>query len=185
MLADDDVFEFAKRCARTYCATYGAWRNLDDAVGDACLYLLSNRALWEKSRSALLCRVVNALIRNYQNERGLRLKNPPRRTEFFEPSARDDSDSLEYESQAERAERALKAPENAQDRPIIEAVLEGRKKKDVAREFNVSAGRVSQIMAIYKNSVSRLSEERGASLVDPKEENVDPATRESTPLFYS
>lgn len=186
MLTESNLFEFAQKCARAYCARFKAWSRLDDAVGDACAYLLERKEKWSQPERTLKARVVGELTRLYQNEFGLRLKQPPKRAsvdvEKLEDVAKENGATRGIRSDDSLLEimrRALDQPDVAPYRDAIEDILcLDYSKKEIAEKHGLTQSQLSVVYKRYKNACRRLVPGRGVVIVDS---SLD--ATEETPLF--
>lgn len=184
MITEDDVFEFAQKCARAYCRRFNAWSRLDDAIGDACAYLLEHREKWSNSNGALTVRVVGELISSYQKEYGLLLKNSPKIV-VGDMSRVEDSRKTNDDPRFEIMRRALRQPEIAPYAEIVEDIISlNYTRAEIAKKHGSTQSRLSQIFKTYKNVCRRLSEVQSVELANPDELDLTTKEKEKMELFY-
>ena len=193
-LDDDNLDSFARKCAAAYCKRFANWNQFDDAVQNAAIFLLEHRDKWQKPPAVLFRRTVGQLIRNYQDERKLRTKNPIRIVsgDVDRATAKNETDEIDdrLDSGGPSAddrrwsiiERAIQQPELVGKREIVRAIAAGKSNAEIAAAFNLSPGRISQIFAEFKTVCQRLALRPG--LIDTKRIDPTPAERNETPLFF-
>lgn len=144
MIDDATLFDFARSCAREYCRRFNS-TNLDDATQEASLYLLQHRDRWNRPRNYLRKRVVYELVRRYQNESGLRRKNTLRKVELdvFQISRKKREPDANAVEAREIVEEAIRNGKLEQDREIVELIVDGWNRKQIAEKFGVSFGEIS------------------------------------------
>lgn len=159
MIEEKDVLPFAKAVARSYCSLSGSWNNYDDAVGESCVFLLEHREFWIRPTTWLKRRVIGQLIRNYQNERGLRRKHKTTTNHVDESliaPQKDKTDSNKVDERNRIIDRALQQPDVAQDSAIIRDILGGVSREEVAKKYKITQGRVSQLFHQFRIACLRL-----------------------------
>ena len=150
-MTDDQLFSFAQKCAKAYCSEYGAWSQEEDAVQEACVFLLKNRAKWDLPDSTLRTRTVLALVRWYQNENGLRRKTRLQRVD------------LDVELVEERKDDALAIIDAALERfpyeqDIIRDLIAGFDRKTVAKNHKIRLSEVDRIFKEFKSELCKFSD---------------------------
>lgn len=153
-MTDEQLFPFARACASAYCARYGAWSQLDDATQEACVFLLKNRAKWNRSESALRNRTILALVRWYQNENGLRRKTRLQRVDF----------DVENVPATDKEDDARAIVEAALERfpdeeAIIRDLIAGADRKTVATNHKVRLSEVDRIFKEFKSELCKFSDQ--------------------------
>ena len=185
-LDDASLLSFARQCAKAYCRRYAAQSQFDDAVQEACVYLLENRGKWTQPAAKLKRRVVGELVRKYQNERKLRSKfyRPIQYVESAPEEIADDADLERLERRDWLCARIRRAAANAgcaDCLELLEAVALGEDVKSAASRFRVG---VSKVRALYKRFLTELKKMSDApgmilfDLADASEEET-----EECPLF--
>ena len=181
MISDANVLDFARKCASLYCNRRNAWLSYDDALQDACLYLLEHRDRWADPEKVLKIRVVGELVRKYQNEHGLRLKNIPRFTslEYEDAKFAQSSDHfLDVAKMRNIAGRATLQPELAPVSPILHLLLEG-KGKEAREKYNLSRSTLSKIKRSFLIVCLRiLNQDEG------ERREITEKDRQAMPLFF-
>lgn len=156
MIDDASLFDFSRSCAASYCRRFGA-SDLDDATQEASLYLLQIRDKWNKPRNYLRKRVVFALVRKYQNEKGLRRKNRIRRIDLDVFLI---AEKIKDKTQSEDARRAVdEAIRNAgleYAREAIELLIDGWTRKEVRQRFGIKFREVSEIWKSFLREFHKL-----------------------------
>lgn len=175
-MTDNDVLQLAQESARVYCRRYSSYENYDDAVGDACVYLLEHREKWDQEPRKLKRRVVGELVRGYQRAHGLRLKRPPIRVALdFETPTKNEGRTTE-KSISDVVERALQQPDVASIAPVVLFILNSNS-KEAANRFGLSKSAISKIKRRFSIVCMRLkNQEEGDS--------VPADARLSMPLFF-
>lgn len=180
--------KLAAKCAFNFCKTTRRNDLRDDAESDALLLLIETD-FDEKNegfKSYLITRVTGALIRRYQNATGGRLKNRP----VVSPLSFDVAKEQEEQPQEQDENKRKKAMERAlkllsyKDRGVIEGLIKGRKQKDLAVDYKLSRGRISQIVKAYKTRVLQsYYYNQGVIIVDFRREPIPKELEEKCPLF--
>jgi DNA-directed RNA polymerase specialized sigma24 family protein len=156
MIDDATLFDFSRSCAREYCRRFNS-ANLDDATQEASLYLLEHRDRWSRPRNYLRKRVVYELVRRYQNEIGLRRKNKLRKVEFdvfqFARKKRDDPDA---EEAREIIEEAIKDGKLEQDREIVELIVDGWTRSEIAGKYDVKFWEISDVYKRFLHALQKI-----------------------------
>ncbi len=164
MLEEKDVFQFAERVAKSYCARVNNYRNIDDAVSEACVFLLEHRDQWNRPPQWLYRRAVGQLIRNFQNEHGLRRKNRAFYTENYDLQTHAETVEVDAPKRTDARiriiERALKQPDFVEYAEVVRDIVAGMARTDIALKHNITQGRISQIFNRFKTVCQRLDEER-------------------------
>ena len=185
-LDDASLLSFARQCAKAYCRRYAAQSQFDDAVQEACVYLLENRGKWTQPAAKLKRRVVGELVRKYQNERKLRSKfyRPMQYVESVPDRIQDDADLEQIERRDWLCARIRRAASNAERADCMEffaAVALGEDIKTASARFRMS---VSQGRALYKRfltELKKLSDAPGMVLFDLSDAQDEEI--EQCPLF--
>ena len=166
MLDDSRLLTFAQSCASLYCKKHNSFQQFDDATQEACLYLLQHREKWSQSEQSLRCRVVGELERKYQNERGLRLSDPPR---FIEAEKLD-----RYASQEPTVSQSIKTIDSVlmlrivdevkqlpdfqlePTRSILDAALRAYyPRKEIAAQYDMRTSDVTRLVKRFKATCRR------------------------------
>lgn len=180
--------KLASKCAYNFCKTTRRNDLRDDSENDAIILLLETDfdETNEGWKSYLITRVTGALIRNYQNATGGRLKNRP----VVSPLSFDVAKESEEEQTDDSAERKVDAMKRAlyllstKDKKVINAVLKGEKQKKIAARLKLSRGRISQIVKNYKLKVLQcVFWGQGVVIVDFDKEPCPKELEEKCPLF--
>lgn len=192
----EQIEKFARQAARIYISRYGRRPliDVDDAFSIAFIALLKNNE-YDETRSPLeiaklaKIRAFNAIIREYQNAYGLRRQNPIQFVPFSESFApceiEQDKDSNGDEDYKEIIRRSLQQLFSAKSMQIVTAILEGKKQSEVAKEFGISGGRVSQLFSKFKRHAQFYQKwGRNVAIVDTKSEKPTREEINETPLFY-
>ena len=156
---ESDVFSFAVECARIYCARFKCWEQLDDATQEASLYLLQNRDRWNRPRNYLRKRVVYELVRKYQNESGLRRKNKLRKVELdvlqlARKKREPDANAVEA---LEIVEEAIKDGKLEQDREIVELIVDGWTRSEIAEKYDVKFWEISDVYKRFLRALQKIA----------------------------
>lgn len=158
MIDDATLFDFSRSCAREYCRRFNS-TNLDDATQEASLYLLQHRDRWNRPRNYLRKRVVFELVRRYQNESGLRRKNKLRKVELdvFQLSRkkREDPDA---EEAREIVEEAVKDGKLEDVREVVELIVDGWNRKQIAKKLGVPFRDVSEVYKTFLRELKKYGE---------------------------
>jgi len=158
MIDDATLFDFARSCAREYCRRFSS-TNLDDATQEASLYLLEHRDRWNRPRNYLRKRVVYELVRKYQNESGLRRKNKLRKVELdvfqLTRKKREDPDA---EEAREIVEEAIKDGKLEDVREVVELIVDGWNRKQIARKLGVPFRDVSEVYKTFLRELKKYGE---------------------------
>lgn len=158
MIDDATLFDFSRSCAREYCRRFNS-TNLDDATQEASLYLLEHREKWNRPRNYLRKRVVYELVRKYQNESGLRRKNKLRKVELdvfqLTKKKREDPDA---EEAREIVEEAVKDGKLEDVREVVELIVDGWNRKQIAKKFGVPFRDVSSIYKRFLRELRKFKE---------------------------
>ena len=185
-VTEESVYEFSQLCARIYCKQYSAWSQFDDATQDACLYLLNNQKKWTQPKPKLINRVIGELVRCYQKEHGLRRKSKLKRVDVNLSLIATKEEREVDDSRWSIVERALRQPDVAPNRSIVESLLEpDATVTTVAKKHGLTKARVSQIFKQFKAVCQRLHEDiPGVVLVDAHELNLTQEENEQMGLFF-
>lgn len=183
-MTDSDVYEVAEAAARAYCKRYASSEQFDDALGDAALFLLEHRTIWNKQRSLIVSRVVGALIRKYQNEHGLRLKRKPTFVDDVDVSLiPSKSNVLICDPRLEFVQTLLESLRFAPLRDAILEIIDARSKISEIAARNYLSQR--ELRRIYNEfQIACKTNARGVTIVDPHDVNED-GVREACPLFFA
>lgn len=180
--------KIAAKCAYNFCKTTRRNDLRDDAENDAIIALLETDfdETNEGWKSYLVTRVTGALIRNYQNATGGRLKNRPVVAPLSFDVAKEQEEPPPDNAQ-ERKEEAMKRALyllSAKDKKVINAVLKGEKQKKIAARLKLSRGRISQIVKNYKLKVLQcVFFGQGVVIVDFDKEPCPKELETKCPLF--
>lgn len=158
MIDDATLFDFSRSCAREYCRRFNS-TNLDDATQEASLYLLEHRDRWNRPRNYLRKRVVYELVRRYQNESGLRRKNKLHKVELdvfqLTKKKREDPDA---EEAREIVEEAIKDGKLEDVREVVELVVDGWNRKQIAKKLGVPFRDVSEVYKTFLRELKKYGE---------------------------
>ena len=158
MIDDATLFDFSRSCAREYCRRFNS-TNLDDATQEASLYLLEHRDRWNRPRNYLRKRVVYELVRKYQNESGLRRKNKLRKVELdvfqLSKKKREDPDA---EEAREIVEEAVKDGKLEDVREVVELIVDGWNRKQIAKKLGVPFRDVSEVYKTFLRELKKFDE---------------------------
>jgi len=158
MIDDATLFDFSRSCAREYCRRFNS-TNLDDATQEASLYLLEHREKWNHPRNYLRKRVVYELVRKYQNESGLRRKNKLRKVELdvfqLTRKKREDPDA---EEAREIVEEAVKDGKLEDVREVVELIVDGWNRKQIAKKLGVPFRDVSEVYKTFLCELKKYGE---------------------------
>ena len=158
MIDDATLFDFSRSCAREYCRRFNS-TNLDDATQEASLYLLEHRDRWNRPRNYLRKRVVYELVRKYQNESGLRRKNKLHKVELdvfqLTRKKREDPDA---EEAREIVEEAVKDGKLEDVREVVELIVDGWNRKQIARKLGVPFRDVSEVYKTFLRELKKYGE---------------------------
>ena len=175
MIDDATLFDFSRSCAREYCRRFNS-TNLDDATQEASLYLLEHRDRWNRPRNYLRKRVVYELVRKYQNESGLRRKNKLRKVELdvfqLTKKKREDPDA---EEAREIVEEAVKDGKLEDVREVVELIVDGWDRKQIAKKLGV---RFCDVSEIYRRFFQELRK------YDDADEEPTEQEKKDFPLLY-
>ena len=157
MLTETCLFDFARTCALAYCRRYAASEQLDDATQEACLFLLKNRLLWERSDSYLRFRTFYALVRWYQDERRMRAR---RRLVRAEAPVELVHDAVDAASRMEAREIVDIAIERAKDvSGIFREYLTGATQHEIASRRGLAESAGKEVIERVKTEIKKLSDE--------------------------
>lgn len=191
-LSVEQIEQYARKCARFYISRYGAkpLLDIDDAFSIAFMALVQNSS-YDETRSDLEIetlikkRALGAIIREYQKLYGSRRKNQVKFVPINEalviqkPERNNDSDLDEF------IQKGLLQLFDSKSIRIVSAVLDGRKQADVAKEFEVSSGRVSQLFKKFKQHAQFYrSGQSGVVTVNTNDLTPTDQERKETPLFF-
>ena len=158
MIDDATLFDFSRSCAREYCRRFNS-TNLDDATQEASLYLLQHREKWNRPRNYLRKRVVYELVRKYQNESGLRRKNKLHKVELdvfqLTRKKREDPDA---EEAREIVEEAVKDGKLEDVREVVELIVDGWNRKQIAKKLGVPFRDVSEVYKTFLRELRKFGE---------------------------
>ena len=158
MIDDATLFDFSRSCAREYCRRFNS-TNLDDATQEASLYLLQHREKWNRPRNYLRKRVVYELVRKYQNESGLRRKNKLHKVELdvfqLTKKKREDPDA---EEAREIVEEAVKDGKLEDVREVVELIVDGWNRKQIAKKLGVPFRDVSEVYKTFLRELRKFGE---------------------------
>jgi len=158
MIDDATLFDFSRSCAREYCRRFNS-TNLDDATQEASLYLLEHRDRWNRPRNYLRKRVVYELVRKYQNESGLRRKNKLHKVELdvfqLTRKKREDPDA---EEAREIVEEAVKDGKLEDVREVVELIVDGWNRKQIAKKLGVPFRDVSEVYKTFLRELRKFDE---------------------------
>lgn len=158
MIDDATLFDFSRSCAREYCRRFNS-TNIDDATQETSLYLLEHRDRWNRPRNYLRKRVVYELVRKYQNESGLRRKNKLRKVELdvfqLTRKKREDPDA---EEAREIVEEAIKDGKLEDVREVVELIVDGWNRKQIARKLGVPFRDVSSVYKTFLRELKKYGE---------------------------
>lgn len=178
------LFEFAKSCAKSYCARFQQPSQFDDATQEVCRFLLKNRDKWNRSDGELKWRCVKRLIRWYQELHGLRRKKNKPLVRVDAPLEMVESRDGENEENDARLynldliQRAIRQSNLPSDW-VEDLVYWKKTQKQVAAERGVSVSYIARRFARFKQEIERLFGVKGVEIVDaPTKEEI-----EECPLF--
>lgn len=179
--------QFAKQCARAYCAKYSS-KDIDDAYSEIVLYIYEHISDWSKPRNWWRKRVIGELVSSYRKEKGLRLANRPQLISLTDVEDASSQETSERDSVREHLalEQAL-TKFNARDLEVLTAILAGERKKDVAHRFGISPARVSQIYRRLQQEIVRCyyaPRGCGVVVVETLDTEVSWEEQSATPLFF-
>ena len=180
--------KLAAKCAYNFCKTTRRNDLRDDAENDAIITLLETDfdETNDGWKSYLVTRVTGALIRQYQNATGGRLKNRPVVAPLSFDVAKEQDEEL-VDDANERKSDAMKRALfllSAKDKKVINALLKGEKQKKIAARLKLSRGRISQIVKNYKVKVLQcVFYGQGVVIVDFDKEPCPKELEERCPLF--
>lgn len=161
VMIESDVYEVAKTAAFSYCKKFRAFKQFDDAISEAALFLLEHKTIWEKPRRTIVIRVVGALVRNYQNAHGARLKNRPL---FYRDEYDFDNIALENTLDEKRllvewkkdVENTLKQREFEEYVDVIRDLISGLSVTAVAKKYRIPQRRIRNVFKRFKAVCVRL-----------------------------
>lgn len=175
-LTEDTLFEFAQDCAKVYCARHAAWRRYDDAVQEACVFLLRQRdkGKWETlSKPQLMFRTVNALVRWYQQEKRIRNKF---RVEIEYGGAPDVADPQNDYERVDNFDEfhalSVRAARNAQLSGCVEMLEElarGYDALETVKKYGIAPTRARELYRKFLFEFKKLQPSPGMSVFDPDE----------------
>lgn len=186
-MTDADVVAVAEKAANIYCRKYASVDQFDDALGEASLFLLEHRDVWNATTRAIVVRVVGALVRNYQNAHGLRLKNPPKfvdglELDTFAASSRRSASVCD--PRLTLVEDLLQSPLFAEYSTAILELVDGHStKKEIAQRHGLRPRELTRIYKSFRRVV--IANARGVTIVDPRDDADDPDVVASCPLFFA
>lgn len=193
-LTFDDVERLqrlAKRAARLFVRTTGRSDELDDAESDAILLLLSfdysEIYTREQVDAYLVKKTVGALVRKFKKATGRNLKNSPTFVDGVEfvAVARPIEDDDRPLPSREAIRKAIDETKSRRDREILQKFANGSKVSELATEYGVTVGRISQILEVFKRRALFFRDYGGGvAIVDTFDERASEKERRKCPLFY-
>ncbi|MGN0930600.1 MAG: hypothetical protein ACI4NP_02655 [Thermoguttaceae bacterium] len=163
MITDLNLFEFAQKVATTYCKHYGSWDQYDDSVQEVCVRLLENRRYWNMEGRLLLRQEVLALIRKYQDSKGLRRKTRIEVVEYdpkyeTQQTTERDDDTLESRELFTIATRKARLTEYEIDL-VKKGVSGAQTRETLAKEHGVTVYRIEQLIKATTIELCKLVDE--------------------------
>lgn len=160
-LADNDIERYAMKAARRYISRYGETKHIDrdDAFSIACLKICRHPEYDERFSEAEICayfveRGYFAIVHEY---RKITKKHKDRQIQVVPLDDLEDvleSPREEEPSEDHRADLQTWIDKlNDKEAAIIRSVIAGRVYKDIAQEFGISCGRITQILKKFQEQV--------------------------------
>lgn len=166
-MIEDEVLEFAQRCAAIYCRKYNARRQYDDALGTATLYLWTNRDLLHTiTRAELTRRVLCCLIDNYRatHKHARRRIAVVRDARILDGLADERAEEAAIDNREEARRLVAQAAVNAgvtDCLSLLLAVADGTTLVAASETFGVPLRTASRVFSRFKNELRKLGAARG------------------------
>lgn len=182
-MTENDVLKFARTCAATFCRRHGCQYWLDDATGEALLYLTANADSANTiDRPVLFVRVQRALSKAFRPEarQKKRVAHENAVGVVLESFADWRNDVAKFDDRDEARFLIVRAAINAgapDFLPVFMAIGEGATQEKAAEMFGVSLRTLSRRYCRFAFELRKLDTERGVKLVEPRDHDGQ------TPLF--
>lgn len=161
-VTDDDVFTLAKKSARLYCKKFNAFNQLDDAISEACVFILTQRRrgrLEALEEPQIKRRTVLALIRWFQNENGLRRTTKLTRVPLSDEHESNKSSINEYEERETQLNLIRRAASNAQALDcldVIYSIFTGEAIANVCKSKRLNKKIIAKVFIRFKFELGKL-----------------------------